>query len=50
MKSDCEKRGHDLYLAHNDEGKVIEKCMYCSYWKYALNIDRKKQKTKQKMV
>ena len=33
IKTDCDKRGHDLYLGHNDNGKIVYKCMYCTYTK-----------------
>jgi hypothetical protein len=31
---ECDSRGHDLYLGEDkNTGKLIYKCMYCSYTK-----------------
>ena len=31
----CKIRGHDLYMTADNKGKLIYKCMYCAYIKYA---------------
>jgi hypothetical protein len=30
-RTECDRKGHDLYISHIEHGVLIYKCMYCPY-------------------